>query len=212
LIRKGSGCVPDFDLTTRTGLEPFAQPGRFGASDGEPGLVIRERQRLALATVMARKGQTDALVARVRQEFSLDLPATPRRSDGGWLAFVWAGPGHWLALAEAEQGARWETRLRNKFGGLASVADQSDSRVILRLSGSRVRETLAKGVMLDLHPSAFKVGDVAVTRVAHVGVHLWQRDGKPTYEVSVARSYAGSFWRWLVASGAEYGISVEPPN
>ena len=41
-------------------------------------------------------------------------------------------------------------------------SDQSDSRLVLRLSGPRVRDVLAKGVPVDLHPKAFKPGDVAM--------------------------------------------------
>jgi sarcosine oxidase subunit gamma len=36
------------------------------------------------------------------------------------------------------------------------VIDQSDARVMLEISGRNVREMLAKGIALDLHPSAFR--------------------------------------------------------
>ena len=44
--------------------------------------------------------------------------------------------------------------------------------------------------------------------VAHVAVQLWQTDDTPTYTFSVARSLAGSFWDWLAASAAEYGLEL----
>ena len=61
---------------------------------------------------------------------------------------------------------------------------------------------------IDLHPRAFKPGDTAVTCVAHIGVQLWQIDDAPTYEFAVARSLAQSFWHWLEASAAEYGLDL----
>ena len=63
--------------------------------------------------------------------------------------------------------------------------------------------------MIDLHPRAFGPGDAAVTSVAHVGVHLWQIDAAPTYELAVPRSLAAAFWHWLVESAAEFGGTIE---
>ena len=59
---------------------------------------------------------------------------------------------------------------------------------------------------IDLHPRAFKTGDAAATLVSHIPVQLWQIDDRPTYEFAVARSLAQSFWHWLEASAAEYGL------
>jgi sarcosine oxidase subunit gamma len=94
----------------------------------------------------------------------------------------------------------------------AAVTDQSDSRAALQLSGSHLRDALAKGVMIDLHPATFAVGDAAATSVAHIGIQLWRlpdaTDG-PVFEIMVARSLAGSFWSWFTASAAEFGCRVE---
>ena len=87
-------------------------------------------------------------------------------------------------------------------------SDQSDGRALMRLSGSRVRDLLAKGCPIDLHPRAFKGGDVALTTISHIGVHLWQVDDAPTYDLALMRSMAESFWSWLDASAAEFGYSV----
>ena len=67
---------------------------------------------------------------------------------------------------------------------------------------------LAKGIAIDLHPRAFKPGDVALTIAAHIGVQLWQVDEAPTYEIAVPRSLAKSLWAWLSASAAEFGYEV----
>jgi hypothetical protein len=44
----------------------------------------------------------------------------------------------------------------------------------------RVRDVLAKGVPLDLHPRSFRTGDVASTLVAYIGVQIQQLDERPT--------------------------------
>ena len=199
------------NLAPRSALASLAPPGRFGADAQTPGVVLSERTGLALATVLARKEQSDALARRVRETFGIDLPAAPRRAESGSVAFVWAGPGHWLAVQDGEEGHRFEKRLRDAFAGLASVSDQSDGRVVIRMSGARARDALAKGIPLDLHPHEFKSGSAASTVAAHIGVQLWQIDDAPTYELAMFRGFAESFWHWLMDSAAEFGVLVETP-
>ena len=196
------------DLAPRSGLAGLAVPGHFGVA-GAPGIVLSERRGLALATVLARKGRQDALVRRVQETFGLALPAAPRRVAAGGTAFVWTGPGHWLAVSEPEEGHRFEARLRESLGGLASVSDQSDGRVVIRISGARARDALAKGLPLDLHQRAFTAGHAASTIAAHIGVQIWQVDDAPTYELAMFRGFAASFWHWLMESSAEFGVRIE---
>ena len=102
--------------------------------------------------------------------------------------------------------------LAARLGGFASICDQSDSRIVLELAGPRVRDVLAKGVPIDLHPDRFRAGDVAVTLVGHVGVQLWCNSAAPDYRLAVARSYFSSLWHWLAASAAEFGCEVVAPD
>jgi sarcosine oxidase subunit gamma len=174
--------------------------------------VLSERADLALAAVMVRKGANEALAKRVRAVFGLDLPTTPGRVAHGPLAFVWAGPGHWLAVTEGRGGTSLEELLRHDLSNLASISDQSDGRAVVRIAGARARDVLAKGVPVDLNPRVFTAGDAAVTTVGHIAVHLWQLDETPTYEFAVFRSYAAAFWRWLMDSAAEFGAVVVEPS
>ena len=84
--------------------------------------------------------------------------------------------------------------------------------MLLELRGPRARDALAKGVSIDLHPRAFKTGDVAVTTASHLAVHLWQVADEPVYRLLVVRTYFDSLWRWLAASAAEYGCEVLAPT
>lgn len=199
--------MADLALEPRSGLERLAVAGRHGRTAATPGVTLALRHELALASVMARKGSEAALARRVREAFGLDLLDTPRRMSAGPVAFTWAGPGHWLASSEAQSGSAFEIHLRETLAGLASVIDQSDGHTILRVSGPRTRDALAKGVLIDLHPRAFGPGDTAVTTVAHIGARFWQIDESPTYEFAVFRSFAADFWRWLTEAAAEFGVS-----
>lgn len=88
------------------------------------------------------------------------------------------------------------------------MTDQSDGRTILRIGGPRVRDALAKGIHIDLDPSAFKPGDTAITAVAYINVHFWQVDDRPTYDVAMFRSFSVAFWDWLSGAAAEYGLAT----
>ena len=194
------------DLAPRSGLETvFAAPAAPPA--GAPGVTLSLWPDLALASVIARKNQDAALAARVRALFNCDLPHRPQRVAGHGIAFLCTGPGQWLAMAQARDGHALEEDLREKLGPAASVGDQSDGRLVIRVAGPQARAAIQKIVPVDLHPRAFGPGDAAVTLVSHIGVTLWQTDETPAYAFAVPRSYAQAFWRGLQEAGAEFGVA-----
>ncbi len=173
------------------------------------GVVASDRDGLGLATVLARRGKGAALAERVQARFGLVLPRGPQRAANDAAAFAGIGPDAWLATGASGDG--FAASLRDALGDLAAISDQSGGSAVLRLSGKRVRDALAKGVAIDLHPRAFVPGDVAVTAAAHIGLTLWRLPDDAegaVFEVAVARSLAGSFWHWLAASAAEFGLAV----
>ncbi len=200
--------MSDFALSPRSALERVLLPGHYGAEVDVTGVTISERTGLALASVMACKDKTADLAARVKERFAIILPMTPRRAVDEGVHFIWAGPGLWLAAAPDQSPMTFESDLRDALAGLASVTGQSDGRSIIRVSGPKAREALAKGVPLDLDPRVFAPDDTAMTVVAHINVHLWQCDAAPTYDFVVFRSFAGSFCEWLLDAAAEFGVKV----
>jgi sarcosine oxidase subunit gamma len=100
--------------------------------------------------------------------------------------------------------------LAKQLVGHAAITEQSDSKAVIRISGARARDVMAKGCSLDLHSRVFKPGDAATTAVALIDCQLWQIDDAPSYDLAVPSSFAESFWSWLAASAAEFGYSVEP--
>jgi methylglutamate dehydrogenase subunit D len=195
-------------LAPRSGLEHLLAADRDRTRDAHAGVTLALRRGPALATVSARRNEVPTVVARVRDVFGLQPAHVPRRVIAGSTAFVWAGPGQWLALSEGATGAEFERRLRAALHGLASISDQSDGRTIVSVGGARARDALAKGVPIDLHPRAFRPGDAAVTTIANIEAHLWQVDDKPTYEFIVPRSFAAAFWEWLIDAAAEFGVAI----
>lgn len=197
--------MPDVVLQERSPLHGLAKSGHYGRA-GLAGLTIVERPDIAFASVIARRGQREALASAIQATFGLALPDGPRSSRKDGVMFSGVGPDQWIA--SAENTGDFAASLRERIGAFAVVADQSDSRLVLHLSGPRVRDVLAKGVPVDLHPRAFKTGDVASTLVAHIGVQIDMLDDAPIFQLTAPRSMAGSFWSWLTASAAEFGYDV----
>jgi len=164
------------------------------------GLAATEREGLSIASLSVRRGQRAALQERMAAHIGIALPEGARRVTVGAVAAAGTGPGSWLLIC-GNGGNAWIAALRSAVGDTASLVDQSDAYGVLSLTGPALRETLAKLVPLDLHPRAFRVGDVAATLVAHIGVSLWRiedgADGQPTFELAVARSLAASLWHEL---------------
>jgi methylglutamate dehydrogenase subunit D len=175
------------------------------------GVVVRDCDGLGLATVLVRKGKSEALALRVRERFGIELPQGPRRTNAGGIAFAAIGPGAWLATSQGGGGA-FAKSLEESLGDLASISDQSDGYAVLNLSGPKLRQALCKLVSIDLHPRAFQAGDVAATVSAHIGATLWRledgADGSAVFEIAVFRSLAESFWGALSESAAEFGFRV----
>lgn len=200
--------MSDRHLRPLSALAGIAVPGRFGRSGGEPGIVIEERVGLGLATVAARKGQADALKAAVASAYGVDLPVASRFAQGGSVNFVGYGPGQWLAVSEKLANEALARDLAQQLKGLASISDQSGGRTVIRVSGPRARDVLAKGLPIDLDPRAFPLGSAATSTISLMGVQLWQTDDTRSYDMAIFRSVSASFWRWLTASAAEFGYDV----
>jgi len=191
----------------RSALHGFALPGHYGRA-GATGLIIEERTDVAFASLTAKRGKRFALVNAVNTAFGVALPDGPRRATRGAVTFAGTGPDQWIASAEGNEAAGFAAKVRARIGPFAAVSDQSDARLVLCLSGPKVRDVLAKGVPVDLHPQAFKPGDVACTVVGYINTQIDMLDDRPTFQLAAPRSMAGSFWSWLTASAAAFGYDI----
>ena len=177
--------------------DPLRRRSALAAAYREGGagpLSVRERRHLELVQFSAWEDRTELA--------GIALPP-PGRAGEGEVTALWIGPRRWLLVAPDGTG------LLQRVNGEAGVfVDQSEGRTVLRLSGASARAVLAKGTGIDLDASAFGAGSCAATLLAHVGV-LLHAVASDTIDVYVPRSYALTFWEWLLEAASERGLRIE---
>ncbi len=137
----------------------------------------------------------------------VELPAAPNTwLPAGSGRAVWLGPDEWLLSSTTEAPEELEARVRAAvlpLGG--SATDVSAQRVGLRLTGARVRDVLAKGCSVDLHPRVFGRGRSAQTTLGQAGVVLLAlSDDGDDHVVLVRSSFAGYLADWLLDAALEF--------
>lgn len=192
------------DRTKRT-----AVPGvTLGASPlARRELVAQWRHGLSIVNL---RGSADdvGFLAGASKALGLALPTRPCSSAiSSARRLVWAGPDDWFAIGPAGQADDVVANVRTALAGTThSVTDVSSGYTVLNLGGAPVREVLAQGCPLDLHPRAFKPGMSAGSHFFKTSVWLWQTEDAQTFEVLVRRSFMGYFWTMLERCSAECGL------
>ena len=141
----------------------------------------------------------------LQQVMGVDVPSALTHIDG---RVVWMSPDELLLLVPHAEAAAHVTALNQALTGVHHMAlDVSDTRAVLRLSGARVGEVLAKGAPCDFTDRGFPVGTARRTHLGGLAVGIWRLDAE-TWEVVCFRSYAHHLMAWLEATsvpGSEVG-------
>ena len=203
----------ELDWIATTPLSRIHVAGRHGAAQGAAGVTLAELTDFELVQVMARRGQWGAVAQACAEAYGKPAPARPQAVTAQGALLVWSGPDQFLILSARTAGGNSAMgTARSAFAGTASLSEQSDGRSLVRISGSRARDMLAKVCSLDLHPAVFPVGTAAASSIDHTSVNLWRgkdAGGEATFYLLVFATFAESLWHTLLDSGAEYGISID---
>ncbi len=199
-------------------VSPLAHLGleaRAVARRGTAGIAMAEERRRVQLALRGEAGDT-GLIEAVRRVAGVAPPlAAHGVARAGDATILWLGPDEWLVTAPGER-SDLAARLGEVLGARHhAVTDVTDSRTLLRLEGTSARDLLAQGCSLDFHPSVFKPGQCAASRLAlaQVLIHQLSEDAAegPAYEIYVHRSYADYLWRWLESASEAYGFAVLAP-
>lgn len=165
----------------------------FAALDGETGGAL-EITEVPFLTQLNLRVDPSASVG-------VPLPVEPNTyARDGDLLVLWLGPDEWLVIAPPDSDGL-EEQLRAALPPGGAVIDVSAQRTTFRLSGPAVRDVLARGCALDLHPRAF-TGCCAQTMVARTQAILVEEAGE--FLVLVRSSFAAYLGEWLLDAAAEY--------
>ncbi len=124
------------------------------------------------------------------------------RAQGAWR-WHWSAPGDWVLMVPAGEGSSALASLGEACAGLwAVVTPVTDSQVLLALDGRRVRDVLARGCTLDLHPAQFAGDRCAVTRFAGVQALLAAGDDGG-FRLLACRSLAVWLRGWCEAASRD---------
>jgi len=195
-------------------LEPLQRTTLLGdrapaAASAISGQALLAGWRTGLAIVNLRGNAEDpAFRAAVSRALNLELPVQPCSSVADNMhRLVWVGPDDWFVLGPKDQASAIEAQLRAALAGMHhAVTDVSGGYTVLHLSGTPVREVLAQGCPLDLHPRVFRPGSSAGSVFFKASIWLWQTDQAPVYELLVRSSFMGYFWLMLERCTQECGL------
>ncbi|APH53396.1 Sarcosine oxidase gamma subunit [Granulibacter bethesdensis] len=154
----------------------------------ETPFVMTEQNR-AIALISTRRGGHSALRDAFLTGYGISLPETGKRSAVPGMEVLWNGSEQYLVIGHDPDQAL-ASGIQAAVGRNASVTEQSDGRVIFYLSGTAIRDVLAKLVPIDLHPRSFGPEHTAITTMAHVTVQIWRSDQVNGFHLAIPRSYA----------------------
>ena len=163
----------------------------------------------------------DAFAQTVGEALGCELPREPNTISSSFdrdppleagVFVCWTGPDEWLVTTASNMQTELLFRLRKATAELhAAVTDITGGYTTFRLDGLFVRDLLAKGCTLDLHPRCFHPGQCAQTNVGKTGVMLipMRTDTDDhCFDLIVRRSFADYLFRWIEHSSTEYGLRV----
>jgi sarcosine oxidase, subunit gamma len=161
--------------------------------------AFRERPFLDLVNVRGDANDA-AFVAAFEAALGCPPPARPNTVARGTACDVlWLGPDEWLVRSSGAVAAGGlEGTLTRALDGLyAAAVDVGSGYTVVEVSGERVRDVLARGCPLDLHPRVLGVGQCAQSHYFKASIVLVPT-GEQAFEIVVRRSFADYFCRIML--------------
>nr|WP_273544875.1 sarcosine oxidase subunit gamma family protein [Heliomarina baculiformis] len=143
-------------------------------------LRIEETHMLPMSVIMPFLGKEEAVGATLQKAHGLALPPVNRAEIDGETSVLWFGRGQFLL-----RGAAPDADLTD----LAAVTDQSDAWAVVRLSGAKAADVLARLVPVDMRLSAFPEKSTVRTDLMHMMASI-TRLGPDSFQIMVFRSMA----------------------
>jgi heterotetrameric sarcosine oxidase gamma subunit len=186
--------VPDSGSVPNSGSVPGAAVGLSCAS--LPADIIE------LAALRDRTHVLRALGARR----GLSFPEFGRIAMTRETVVLCTRPERWLVLTTPAPPGVAFSHWSEACAGCAAPVELSAALTVLYLAGSAVREVLARGCRLDLHPDAFTAGSAAATHMAQVSVTLAALPAG--WLLLTPATTARHFREWLTSTAGPFGLAA----
>ena len=175
----------------------------ISASRSDAELRIMDCTPLAKVLVRA---PADGEVAR-----TLGVPFGRAARDGHGTLVVGSGPGEWLLLAPPGAQSAVAGRVEEvPEDELVSVFDATHGRALMRITGARAVDLLAKVCGVDLSDEVTPDGAAFRSSVAKLVTDVVRDDGgERSYLLHCERSSGQYLFDALIDAGDEFGIEVE---
>ena len=196
-------------MRARSPLATFLQPELRDNQRDEPGLIITERQQICQLQIISRNNEPLHLTNMVTQYLGREKPLAPMQAASKNSLLICAtGPLEYWVMGQKPDAIDALSEIQTQVEQSASVFDQSEGKLVLRLTGAKAADVLAKGTALDLHAKALPAQGAAHTVIEHIPVLLaWQSDARH-YDLLIPRSYAHSFMTWLCDATRDVGFVI----
>ena len=181
--------------------EPVA-PLAVQASVAAPDAVLApliEICETGLRGMIAVRGDlsSDVFQAAVDEAVGLQVPQPLSMIANGNDRAIWMSPDELLLFCNYDEADAAVARVAEQLADTHHmVLNVSDARAVIRLSGSRVGEVLAKGAPCDCSDHGFPVGMARRTHLAGLAVAFWRLE-PDVWEIVALRSYAHHLLAWL---------------
>jgi len=193
IVRRAAGSV--WQESPLVGVEDLLKANQAAASK-----KFRLGERPFLELVNLRGDPADAAFANaVASVTGCRPPAKPNTvARGNGYDVLWLGPDEFLVRSQQQQGTTLEAKLREALAGqFASAVDVGSGYTVLEVSGEKVRDVIARGCPLDLHPRVLAPGQCAQSHYFKASIVLVPVSDD-TYELVIRRSFADYFCRIML--------------
>ena len=110
---------------------------------------------------------------------------------------VWMSPDELLLFCDYSEADAAIARIDAQMGTAPHLAlNVSDARAVIRLTGERVGEVLAKGAPCDCSDHGFPVGTARRTHLAGLAVAFWRLEPE-VWEIVALRTFSHHLMTWL---------------
>jgi len=192
LTRRGSGFVDNFILDKKSPLDGVTK--KFG------DITLSEITGKSLVSVAIPKDGRKKLVGKMKASFKSKMPEVGHS--------ILSGDGHVRTMAMQsdlmfllfdDERSDGVVPVEDWLGDAGYYSDQSDSWVMLSISGSGSTKALARICTLDLDAQTFANGAVTRTVMEHMSTIIL-RTGEDSFMLFSARSSAQSFFHAVEVS------------